>query len=83
MPFLPPNQQRQSNEGTSCTTNAQQIEVMELELYNQPKYNKLSVSVRLAVQPQRSNRRRYGHQTRLLMSFVNNTAMAKFSKSRV
>ena len=32
--FLPHNQQRQSTEGLSCTTNPQQIEVMELEGYS-------------------------------------------------
>ena len=41
MPFLPPNQQRQSTEGntteeTICATNPQQMALMELEGYSSP-----------------------------------------------
>ena len=79
MPFLPPNQQRQSTEGTTClvsqnlvnccttvgrsSTDQEQIEVMELEGYSRPTCNKLCVS----------SCHRCSPQARPSMSFVDNT----------
>ena len=49
---------------TRCTTNPQQIEVMELEGYSRPTCSK---------QPRRVERRGCGQQTRPSTSFVDNT----------
>jgi len=50
--------------GTVCTTNPQQIEVMELECYSRPACGK---------QPRRVDRRRYDQQAGLSTSFADNT----------
>ena len=79
MPFLPPNQQRQSTEaiGTNCTTNPQLIAVIELEANGWPTCSKQSPRV---------DRRGCRQQTRPSTSFCwqrDRLAVARTFKSRV
>jgi len=71
--------------GTTCTRNPEQIEVMELEGYSRPTFNKLCASSHYSL-----DRRTCNTQARPSTSFVDHTidlsrrnVAAKFSKSRV